>query len=400
MSPKLHLTKNRIVIVVAIILVALAGWLIFGGNGNDKNQKQRIIKVETGTIEEVVTAQGKLEPKEYVDVGLQVSGQIQKLHVDVGDNVKKDQLLAEVDPRIYQSRLEADEAQLHSLQAQADEQKAALKLAEQQQSRNDMMIKSSAISKDVFDQGKAALNSAQAKLKSVMAQIDQINSTLKADHTNLEYTKIYAPMDGTVATLAIREGQSLNAVQSTPSLMKVSNLDIMTVRAQVAEADIMRLSQGMSVYFTTLGDLEKKFTGTVRQIQPSPEVLNDVVLYDVLIDADNKERRLMDGMSTQVFFVLGKAENVLVLPMEALGRREGKEDNDEGKAYNVRIAGEKNPVIIHTGLSDRTQIEVRSGLKVGDEVIVPVREKTTPGSGQNRGGGGGGGMRGGGGPRL
>ena len=389
MSLKIYFRKRNILIIAAI-MVLVAGWFLFGGGGSSATKNQRTVSVETGTVEDVVTAQGKLEPKDYVDVGVQVSGQIKKLHVDVGDNVKKGQLLAEIDPRIYQSKLDQDTALLHSLQAQVNEQKAALVLAQQQQARNQIMIKTKAISKDTFDQGKSALDQALAKLKSLQAQVDQTSSQLDADHTNLEYTKIYAPMDGTIATLPVREGNTVNAVQSAPTLMQVANLDVMTDRAQVAEADVMRLTSGTKAYFTTLGDMEHKFNGTVRLIQPSPEVINNVVLFDVLIDADNKERRLMDGMNTQVFFVLGEAENVPVLPLEALGKRVQKEDNASGKAYNVRIAGQKDPIIVHTGLADRTRVEIRDGLKEGDKVVIPSHDKPA----------GTGGMPGGGGPKL
>jgi macrolide-specific efflux system membrane fusion protein len=385
MHNKFRLKKRYL--ALAIILLVGACWLLFGKGHSGSDTKQRLATVTTGTVEDVVTAQGKLEPKEYVDVGLQVSGQIMKLHVDVGDEATKDELLAEIDPRIYQSRLDADEAQLHSLQAQADEQQANLVLAEQQQARNAIMIKTHAVSKDAFDQSVSALKVAQAKLHSIKAQIDQINSTITADKTNLTYTKIYAPMSGTIGSLPVREGQTLNAVQSAPTLMRISNLEVMTVRAQVAEADIPHLKPNMPAYFTTLGDLERRYNGTVRLIQPSPEIVNDVVLYDVLIDSENKEHRLMDGMSTQVFFVLGKAENVPVLPLEALGKRLPKEDNAQGKAYQVHLVGKSDPITVHVGLSDRTQAEIKDGLKEGDQVVIQNREKSGNGGAGHRTGG-------------
>jgi macrolide-specific efflux system membrane fusion protein len=152
----------------------------------------------------------------------------------------------------------------------------------------------------------------------------------------------------------------------------------------------------MDVHFTTLGAMEKKWDAKVRQILPSPEVINDVVLYDVLIDVDNHERQLMNGMSTQVFFELGNAENVLVIPMEALGKREAKEDSEAGLGYMVRLKGRKT-TLVHVGLMDRTNAEIRDGLNEGDEVVITTRQSQTSSSNRQAGGRPGG-M--GGGPRL
>jgi macrolide-specific efflux system membrane fusion protein len=146
----------------------------------------------------------------------------------------------------------------------------------------------------------------------------------------------------------------------------------MTVRAQVAEADVTRLKEGMPAYFTTLGNIERRWQGKVRQIQPSPQIVNDVVLYDVLIDVSNEGRQLMTGMTTQVFFILGKAENARIIPAEALTRRVADQDNDSGKAYRVAVATEKGREqrVIHVGLQTRTQAEVKAGLEPGERILV------------------------------
>lgn len=386
---------KKIIIALIALLIAAAGWLVFKDDKQEENATTRLVKVEQGTIEDVVTAQGKLEPKEYVDVGTQVSGLIKTLHVEIGDNVTQGDLLAEIDPRIYESRVEADLAQLKSLRAQLAEQEANLALARQQHARNEQLIKTTAISKDAFDVSAATLKSAQARVNTQKAQIEQAESTLKADETNLGFTKIYAPITGTVVTLPTKEGQTLNASQTAPTLLQLANLDVMTIRAQVAEADVMKIKAGMNVHFTTLGAMEKRWSALVRQVLPSPEVINDVVLYNVLIDVENRERQLMNGMSTQVFFELGKAENVLVLPTEALGRRSAKDDNGNGTAYYVRLrSGEER--LVRIGLSDRTNAEIREGLQAGDEVSVAIRPPAAGGQRQR----GGGGMGMGGGPRL
>ena len=128
----------------------------------------------------------------------------------------------------------------------------------------------------------------------------------------------------------------MNANQTAPIVLQVANLDIMSVRAQVAEADVSRIKENMPAYFTTLGNYERRWPGKVRQVLPTPQIVNDVVLYDVLIDVKNEGRQLMTGMTTQVFFIFGKAENALVIPAEVLSRRVAREDNDKGKAYRVQ----------------------------------------------------------------
>jgi macrolide-specific efflux system membrane fusion protein len=332
----------------------------------------RPVAVTRGTIEELVTAQGKLESKQYVDVGTQVSGQLKEIHVDIGDAVTKGQLLAEIDPRVYQAQVEANEARITSLKAQLDQQRAELTLAEQNLKRNQDLIAVNAISQQALQESESQASVAKAQVDSITAQIQETESNLKGIRTNLGFTKIYAPMAGTVTTMPAREGQTLNANQTAPTILQVANLDLMTVRAQVAEADVPRLREGMAGYFTTMGNSEHRWQGKVRQIQPSPQIVNDVVLYDVLIDVKNEGRRLMTGMTTQVFFILGKAENATVIPAEALTRRVPEEDNGGGKAYHVSVATEsgREQRVIHVGLQTRAHAQVIYGLNPGERILV------------------------------
>jgi len=159
----------------------------------------------------------------------------------------------------------------------------------------------------------------------------------------------------------------------------------------VAEADVSRIKENMPAYFTTLGDSERRWQGVVRQVQPAPEIVNDVVLYDVLIDVKNDGRKLMTGMTTQVFFIFGKAENSLVVPAEVLTRRAAKEDNDKGKAYRVTVLTDKDREqrVIHVGLQTRAQAEVIDGLQEGDMLAVnrPAGAPNQTANNQQRGNG-------------
>jgi macrolide-specific efflux system membrane fusion protein len=365
--------RSKIVSLLAVAAVMAGGWYWYSNAGQSAGREViQPIAVVRGNIEEVVTSQGKLEAKQYVDVGTQVSGQLKKIHVDIGDAVTKGQLLAEIDPRVYQAQVEAGEARLNSLKAQLNQQKAEAVLAEQNLKRNQNLIAVNAVSLQALQETESQAAVARAQVDSIIAQVQETESNLKASRTNLGYTKIYAPMAGTVTTLPTKEGQTLNANQTAPTVLQVANLEIMTVRAQVAEADVSRLKENMPAYFTTLGNSERRWTGKVRQILPTPQVVNDVVLYDVLIDVKNQGHQLMTGMTTQVFFVLGKAENALIIPAEALTRRAAREDNDKGKAYRVAVITESGPQprVVHVGLQTRTQAEVADGLNVGDRIAV------------------------------
>jgi macrolide-specific efflux system membrane fusion protein len=366
------LQRKKLVGGLAMMGVIAGGWYWYSRAAQKPQNNAVSITVTRANIEEVVTSQGKLEAKQYVDVGTQVSGQLKKIHVDIGATVTKGQLLAEIDPRVYQAQLEAGEAHLNSLRAQQNQQKAAAVLAEQNLKRNQSLIAVNAVSQQALQETESQAAVARAQVESLGAQMQETQSNLTASRTNLGYTKIYAPMAGTVTTLPTKEGQTLNANQTAPTVLQVANLDIMTVRAQVAEADVSRLKENMPVYFTTLGNSEQRWTGKVRQVLPSPQIVNDVVLYDVLIDVKNEARQLMSGMTAQVFFIFGKAENALIIPAEVLTRPVAKEDNQNGKAYRIAVMTDtgREQRVIHIGLQTRTQAEVIDGLKEGEKIAV------------------------------
>ncbi len=361
-------------LVLLILAVAGIGYFFLTPKQN-KIEEKNVVVVSVGDIEENVTAQGKLEPKEYVDVGAQVTGQLQKIYVQIGDNVSAGQLLAQIDPRIYDSRVQADEANIKNLQAQLLAQRAQEIYSKQLFERNRELLKNQGISQQDFQNSEFNFKKAVATSASIEAQILQLQSTLTGDRTNLGYTKIYASMDSTVVDQKAREGQTLNANQQTPTILQLAKLDMMTVRAQVAEADVMRLRPDLPIYFSTLGSVDRRWQGTIRQILPTPEVINNVVLYDVLVDVDNHDRQLMTGMSTQMFFVLGKAEQVPLLPTSALGKRMRDQDNQNGVAYQVKevTAEGVQEKIIHVGLRNRRFAEIRDGLVTGAKLQVNAR---------------------------
>ncbi len=360
--------------VIFLILAATAGaglWLARDTIAPPK-AAQTTIEITRGSIESVVTAQGKLEAKDYVDVGAQVSGLVVNLAVEVGDTVKEGDLIAEIDPDVYEAQVKGEEARLRTLQAQRDEQQALMVQAEQKLARNQKLMKTKAISIEVLEDAQTNFDVASAKLKSLDAQIEEAQSSLDGSRTNLSYTKIYSPMTGTVVSQSVKQGQTINANQTAPVIVQVAKLDVMTAKAQVAEADVPKLSVGMPVYFTTLGAGERKWEGSVRQILPTPETINDVVLYNVLVDVANTDGQLMTGMTAQIFFIAARADDVPLVPVSALTKRKPDADTADGKAYDVTVSTAKGSETrtVLVGVSDRTRAAVISGLNAGDSIVV------------------------------
>ncbi len=353
--------------VVAAALLLGGGWAWFGGTRAEGDAVVETAEARIGALETSVTALGKLEPLKYVDVGAQISGQVDTLHVDLGDRVAAGDLLAEIDPILYEAQAAANRATLKGLEAQRVEQMARLRLADSTLRRNTQLFKARAVSQEELDASAAEEEAARARLGVLDAEIEKARFNLEADAANLGYTKIRAPMDGTVMTLEVRQGQTISARQTTPVILRIADLDTMTVKAQVSEADVGKLRLGMDAYFSTLGNPERRWQGTLRQILPTPEVVNDVVLYNALFDVDNADRSLLPQMTAQVFFVTGSVQDAVLVPVAALGKADGP-----GR-HTVRVqqaggAAETREVTV--GLQDRILAEVTTGLAAGERVVV------------------------------
>ncbi len=379
-----------------IVLLAVLGGFGYGGwQWWDAHGETRaplpIQAVVLGSIENNVSALGTVNPANYVDVGTQVSGQLQVIKVEIGDKVEQGQLLAEIDPTVYQSRVNAAEAQLMVLQAQMADKRAQKTLAEQQLKRQKELLAVRATSQDAHDIAIATVRQITAQIAAIEAQAKQTQSTLAGDQANLRYTKIYAPMTGTVVSITARRGGTLNANQTAPIILRIADLDTMTVSAQVSEADIPKLKPGMPVYFTTLGRADKRWTSTLRQILPTPDVVNNVVLYNAQFDVANTGQDLLPQMSAQVFFVIAEARDVPVVPVGALRRstatpREAappgtpvagdratpRSGGRREAGYTVRVMEDGKPVErrVQVGVTNRLSAEIRSGLTVGETVVL------------------------------
>ncbi|WP_095148040.1 efflux RND transporter periplasmic adaptor subunit [Pseudomonas sp. Irchel s3a18] len=377
-------TRRALLAALCLIpAIAVAAWHIIPP-GRDT---LATVPVSRGDIESSVTALGTLQPRRYVDVGAQASGQIQKIHVEVGDVVKQGQLLVEIDPSTQNARLDAGRFSIDNLKAQLQEQRAQHDLARQKYQRQQNLAAGGATREEDVQTARAELRATEARIQMFQAQIRQAEASLRSDQAELGYTRIYAPMSGTVVALDARAGQTLNAQQQTPLILRIAKLSPMTVWAEVSEADIGHVKPGMQAYFTTLAGGTRRWQSTVRQILPVPPKPLDqskegggsgspssgksgsgrVVLYTVLLDVDNADNALMAEMTTQVFFVASEAKNVLTAPISALhsGPRPGSQ--------TVRVVaknGDIQPRVVSTGISDRLQVQILEGLNEGDHLLI------------------------------
>ncbi|WP_288253282.1 efflux RND transporter periplasmic adaptor subunit [uncultured Hydrogenophaga sp.] len=314
-------------------LIALAGLALLGGGGAawwfkwgpgaKKESTYITATIQRGDIEDQVAATGSLQPRDYVDVGAQVSGQLRKLHVEVGTEVKEGDLLAEIDAETSQARVDASRAQLRSQQAQMAERELNLAKAERDLQRQKNLMAEEATTAEALQNAETAARTARAQINSLKAQMEQVQASMRVEEANLKYTKIYAPMSGTVVSITARQGQTLNTNQQAPTLLRIADLSVMTVQTQVSEADVSKLRQGMQVYFTTLGGQGRRYYGDLKKVEPTPTVTNNVVLYNALFEVPNSNRSLMTQMTAQVFFVVAEARDVLVVPMSALTMQRG-----------------------------------------------------------------------------
>ncbi|MCF5511961.1 efflux RND transporter periplasmic adaptor subunit [Pseudomonas sp. PA-3-6H] len=365
-----------------IPLLAVAAWQLMPP-GRDSLPTVTVVR---GDIESSVTALGTLQPRRYVDVGAQASGQIRKIHVEAGDQVTQGQLLVEIDPATQQAKLDASRYAIENLEAQLQEQKAQHELARQKYQRQQRLSAGNATREEDVQTAKAELSATQARVDMFKAQIRQAQASLRSDEAELGYTRIYAPMSGTVVAVDARVGQTLNAQQQTPLILRIAKLSPMTVWAEVSEADIGHVKPGMSAYFTTLAGGTRRWTSTVRQILPiPPKPLNEtsqgsgspsstsktgsgrVVLYTVLLDVDNADNALMAEMTTQVFFVASQARDALTIPVAALL---GSQGTDKQIARVVTKNGAIKEREVQLGISDRLRVEVLDGLDEGDHLLI------------------------------
>lgn len=390
--------RLTVLILAGCVLLAGSGYYAWGSwvTGADAAGNLPIAVVICGDIEDTITATGTLQPRDFVDVGAQVSGQLKKLWVDAGTLVDAGQLLAEIDSSVYQARVDADRAQLLKQRAQIADKQAQLALARLQLARQRNLARDDATTVEAQQSAEANQKSAQAQLTAFKAQQQQMESTLRGDEANLRSTRIFAPMAGTVVSQTAKQGQILNANQQAPVIMRIADLSTMTVQAQVFEADVPKLHPGMEVYFTTLGGNGRRYYGLLRRVSLAPSVVNNVVLYDALFDVPNPDRSLMTQMTAQVFFVAASARKAVLVPVPALrptaesrmpamaGAVGDGSNSFAGGRARVNVIGSDGKLVerdVEVGLTNRIMAQITAGLEPGERVVTgsaPVSSTRVP----------------------
>lgn len=375
----MSITKKKI--IKTLVVLALLGGIGFGVKSYffapPPPQRFLTTAVSKGDIENTVLATGTLEAFKLVSVGAQVSGQLKSLKVKLGDQVKKGDLIAEIEASTQQNTVRNSDAALDIARAQLAAKQASLKQAELNFTRQKEMLAADASSKLDFDAAEATLNMARAEIKSLKAQIEQENISADTAKVNLSYASIVAPMDGTVVAVVTEEGQTVNANQSAPTIIKLAQLDTMTVKAEISEADVPKVKTGQKAYFSILGEPDVRYNTVLRSIEPAPtSILSDTaassssteaVYYNGLLDIENPDGKLRISMTAQVSIVLEAANDVLIIPATALGEKD--KDGD----YSVRVEDEQGSLSqckIKTGISNNINIEVLDGLSAGEKVVI------------------------------
>lgn len=385
---------------IVIALVAAVG--IYRYTGNTPEATYKTTKVERGDIVSSVAATGNLTAVVTVQVGTQVSGTIQKLFVDFNSLVKKGQVIAQIDPALFNAQVEQTHGNYLNAQAGLEKAQADLVDAKRTLERNRQLLQGGIVAQGDFDAAETKYQQALANIKAAEGSITQTRGAYSQARTNLKNATIRSPVDGVVISRAIDVGQTVAASFQTPTLFTIAqDLTRMQIETSVDEADISRVRVGQPVSFTVDAYPEVKFKARVAQIRNAPVITQNVVTYVVIITVDNPELKLKPGMTANVAIEVGKRENVLKIPMAAL-RFKPRLRNEEvplrgpaGPGMGKRelsqqvylLSPEKKPVQVkvQTGLSNDSQVEIVSGtLKEGDDVIVQStgsKEKQDKGSG-------------------
>ena len=415
----------RIGAPLALVAVLGAGWYVYGRNDQGSALQVITAPVARATIEQTVLANGTLKPARLVAVGAQVSGRITSVGVALGQEVKAGDLIAEIDSVTQLNQLRTAEAALAGVRAQRTEREANLSLAERTFARQQEMVARNASTRVDFDSAGEQVEVLKAQIEALDAQIIQGEVAIETARANVGYTKITAPIDGTVLAIVSQEGQTVNASQAAPTIVILGQLDRMTVRAEISEADIVRIRPGQEVWFNILGEPGKRYGASLETVEPAPEsIRNDssistsasgtststaAVYYNGVFTVPNPEQALRTYMTAQVYIVLGRAENVLTVPFSAVtvtptgrqgggaegrgrggrgggaaasgsGSAEAGEARDgegqsvtQGRAATVQVLGSDGQISrreIVIGLDDKVSTEVLAGLSEGEAVVT------------------------------
>lgn len=371
--------KKYLILAAAGVLALVVLYFIFSGESKPQFITQKVARTN---IEQSIEAIGEVYAKTQVDVGAQVSGQITKLYVKIGDRVKTGDLIAQIDKDKQQNDLDITKAQLASAKAKLESNKISLSIALKQYQREQKLYAAKGTSMELLESAKSNFYTLKASVADLKAQVVQLEITLKNAEKDIGYTTITAPMDGIIINVAVDEGQTVNANQSTPTIVKIANLDEMEVKMQIAEADVAKLKGGESVRFSILSDNNKKFEAKIASIDPANTDISDAtsssngsssssgtssssaIYYYANFFVKNENNLLRIGMSTENEIIIARASNTLAVPTYAI--------KSDRKGYFVEVLenGKKISKYVRLGLKDSLNTQILEGLNEGEELIV------------------------------
>ena len=367
--------KKRYITLIGIIVATIIATLFFLKNGSTKYVTKEITK---GTITEYVEASGTIKPINTIAVGTQVSGTVAKIYVDYNSQVKKGQLLAELDPSLFQSNVDQSTAKLNNAQASYSKALANLEYKKNNYKRYEHLYAKNYVSRDEVELARSNYLTAQADVNAARAEMNASQATLKNNLTNLGYSKITSPVDGTVISRAVDVGQTVAASFNTPTLFEVAeDLTKMQIETSVSEADIGKIKVGQLAEYTLDGYPNEKFTGSVTQVRLASTTTNNVVTYTVIVSVDNSDGSAIPGMSANVSIITGQVRDVLVVDNKAL-KFSPADNKQKYENQGIWILKDNEPVRydVVLGLSDDNKTQIISDkIQEKDKVIVGSTEK-------------------------
>lgn len=391
------LGKRKVLVGAVTIAVLIAAAVLFWTMTREDDITYMTERVRSGNINQVVEATGEVAAVNLVSVGAQVSGQIKKLYVVLGQEVKQGEMIAEIDSQTQENTLNTDKAKLSNYKAQLEARKIILNISKKQYDRELVLIKTNSTSQENLENARNAYATAKANVNEMESLITQTQIAINTDETNLGYTKIRAPLDGTIVSVPVEEGQTVNANQTTPTIVQIANLNDMEIDIEISEGDITKVKPGMDVTYTILSEPNTIFRAKLDSIDPGLTTLTDgsydkssstsasssssteAVYYYGRAYVDNPEGKLRIGMMTQNTIHVTSAENVLIVPSITITSRQDK--------HYVRILSDDDNVErreVEVGISDGVYTEIRSGLAEGERVISSEVIKGEQVSGSSR----------------
>lgn len=390
----MKLTSRRMLLIVAaLLIIIIAAVVIYLQRPQLPNYVTAPARL--GDIENAVLATGRIDAIERVNVGAQVSGQVKSLKVKLGDHVTKGQLIADIDDVPQRNDLRNAEAALNVVKADLQARQALLKQAELRFKRQRSMLSEEASSREDFESAEATLATTRAELLSLNARLVQAQIEVDKKKVDLGYTRVLVPMDGIVIAVVTQQGQTVNSSQSAPTIIKLARLDVMTIKAQISEADITRIAAGQKAYFTIFSDPDRRYDTTLRSVELAPESVmkddplassssasgsgtsNASVYYNALLNVPNLENRLRIAMTAQVTLVVDEAKNTLLVPIQSVHKVEGNKQQVQVLTGDNKLETRE----VKTGMTNSVDIQILEGLKVGEKVVLSQPDEKPSGEG-------------------